>query len=79
MRPKTYANAQRILPSELLKEVQKHHTGFLWVPVSEHSPQTRRELVLSFKEQGLNTKEIALFVGITTRRVNQILAQEHTI
>jgi hypothetical protein len=28
----SYANAEKILPAELLKEVQQYHTGVLWIP-----------------------------------------------
>jgi len=30
-----YANAKHVLPPELLAEVQRFHTGHLWVPPSE--------------------------------------------
>jgi len=71
---KRYANAEKILPKELLKEVQKYHTGVLWIPCPSRFYQERRQLVIALHEQGVNTKEIAQLAGVTTRRVNQILA-----
>ena len=34
----------------------------------------RRQLVIALKSQGIETDEIASLAGITSRRVNQILA-----
>ena len=69
-----YANAKNILPLELLKEVQKYHTGVLWVPEPSGFYQERRQLVIALSEQGSKSVEIANLAGITSRRVNQILA-----
>jgi hypothetical protein len=71
-----YANAEKILPPELLKEVQKYHTGVLWIPTPSRFYQKRRRLVIALHDQGINTKEIAQLAGVTIRRVNQILASE---
>lgn len=71
---KRYANAEKILPKELLDEVQKFHTGILWIPSPSRFYKERRQLVIALREQGVNTKEIAQLAGVTTRRVNQILA-----
>ena len=73
---KKYANAENILPAELLKEVQKYHTGILWIPTPSRFYQERRQLVIALQMQGVPTKEIANLAGITVRRVNQILAVE---
>ena len=73
---KKYANAENILPADLLKEVQKYHTGILWIPTSSRFYQERRQLVIALHMQGIPTKEIANLAGITVRRVNQILAVE---
>jgi len=71
---KRYANAEKILPKEILDEVQKYHTGILWIPSPSRFYKERRQLVIALREQGVNTKEIAQLAGVTTRRVNQILA-----
>ena len=73
---KRYANAENILPADLLKEVQKYHTGILWIPTPSRFYQERRQLVIALHMQGILTKEIANLAGITVRRVNQILAVE---
>ncbi len=72
---KNYANAEKVLPKELFNEVQKYHTGPLWVPSSSRFFQERRQLVIALKEQGIETREIAGLADITVRRVNQILAK----
>ena len=71
---KKYANAEHILPRELLKEVQKYHSGILWIPAPGSFYKERRQLVIALKSQGIETDEIASLAGITRRRVNQILA-----
>lgn len=73
---KKYANAENILPADLLKEVQKYHTGILWIPTPSRFYQERRQLVIALHMQGIPTKEIANLAGVTVRRVNQILAVE---
>jgi hypothetical protein len=56
-----YANAEKILPPELLKEVQKYHTGVLWIPTPSRFYQERRQLVIavwfknSSEDNGLKT------------------------
>jgi len=72
---KPYANAEEVLPPELLEEVQKHHSGMLWIPAAESFYRQRRKLVMALKTQGISTEEIANLAGITPRRVNQILVQ----
>ncbi len=71
---KKYANAEHKLPRELLKEIQKYHTGMLWIPAPDSFYKERRNLVIALKSQGVETDEIASLAGITRRRVNQILA-----
>ena len=71
---KRYANAKNILPEALLGQVQQYHTGMLWVPCPSRYYEERRKLVIALHQQGINTKEIAQLAGVTTRRVNQILA-----
>lgn len=73
---KRYANAEKILPRELLKQVQEYHTGILWIPTPSRFYKERRQLVIALHSQGIPSKEIADLAGITVRRVNQILAAE---
>ncbi len=72
----SYANARDILPPDLLAEVQKHCTGLVWIPSPKTFLRERRQLILTLRGEGVPTKEIARLAGITTRRVNQILAGE---
>jgi hypothetical protein len=73
---KKHANAEKILPADLLKEVQQYHTGTLWIPTPSRFYKEHRQLVIALHLQGIPGKEIADLAGITIRRVNQILAAE---
>ncbi len=73
---KKYANAENILPAELLKQVQQYHTGILWIPTPSRFYKERRQLVIALHMQGIVSREIADLAGVTVRRVNQILAAE---
>ena len=70
-----YANAKDVLPPDLLRTVQQHFAGLLWVPADTHLYAVRRKLVLALRDQGIHTREIAQLAGVTPRRVRQILAQ----
>jgi DNA-directed RNA polymerase specialized sigma subunit len=75
MKEKNYANAKDVLPKELYEEVKKHFTGMMYV--SERiRPEERKKLVLALCRQDMDAKEIAPIVGISARRVHQILAGE---
>ena len=71
-----YANGRETLPPELLSKVQKHCTGLVWIPSPNTFKHGRRELILSLREEGVPTKDIARLAGISVRRVNQILAKK---
>ena len=73
---KKCANVEKILSADLLKQVQQYHTGILWIPTPSRFYKVRRQLVIALHLQGIPSKEIADLVGITVRRVNQILAAE---
>jgi hypothetical protein len=73
---KNYANAKDVLPKELLQEVRKYHTGFLWVPEGGSSPKERTRLVLALREKKSTAKEISLITGLSVRRVNQIIREK---
>jgi len=70
-----YANAKDVLPPDLLRSVQEHFTGLLWVPSDTCFYHERRRLVLALKQQGISTREIARLSGVTPRRVRQIVAE----
>ena len=73
---KKYANAEEILPVDLLKQVQQYHTGILWIPTPSRFYKERRQLVIALHLQDIDSREIADLAGVTVRRVNQILAAE---
>ena len=65
-----YANAHDVLPAPLLREVQKHWQGTLYVPPPLYSSSNDR--VLNAIRSGLPAKEVAEQCGISVRRVYQI-------
>lgn len=75
MKKKNYANAKDVLPKELYEEVKKHFMGTLYVTDSIR-PEEKRKLVLALCRQDMYPKEIAPIVGLSIRRVNQILLEE---
>lgn len=70
---KPYANAIDVLPVELVREIQKHFHGILWIPSPDTFFFQRRELVCAMKAQGIAPNEIANLAGVSLRRVYQIL------
>ena len=72
MSTRKYANAKDVLPDELLKELQKYHCGFLYVPSTNEFYGNREKLVIELKRSGVGSREVAALAGITIRRVNQI-------
>ena len=70
-----YGNAKKVLPPELLSEVQKHFTGMMWVPDHTQRSALRRRLALELNGQGVLTREIAKLAGVTRRRVRQIVVE----
>jgi len=71
-----YTNGRETLPPELLSEVQKHCTGLVWIPSPNTFKHERYKLILSLREEGVPTREIAQLAGISVRRVNQILSKK---
>jgi DNA-binding NarL/FixJ family response regulator len=72
MSRKGYANARDVLPPKLLELVQRYHNGLLWIPPSEGA-LTRHEQIHQMHASGLPNAEIAERVGLSKRRVRQIL------
>ena len=48
-----YANARDILPAEILRAVQSHFHGMLWVPRYSDPYSECKELVLKLKHKGV--------------------------
>jgi len=74
---KNYANAKDVLPEELLRELKKHHTGFLWIPKNENR-EKRKKLVITLHGEGMTANEISRVSGLSARRISQII-KEHKI
>lgn len=73
-----YANAQKVLPEELLREIRKHYEGgMLYVP-KNGSHEERRRLIIVLWEQKMGKKEISLLSGLSARRVYQIIKEHKT-
>ncbi len=68
-----YQNAQHVLPPGLLAEVQRHASGHLWVPAAASHAVRTRQRVTQLHQAGIGTREIADMVGISQRRVQQIV------
>ena len=65
-----YANAHDVLPAPLLREVQKHWQGTLYVPPLRNL--NSNAVVLNLIRSGLPAKEVAEQCAISVRRVYQI-------
>lgn len=70
-----HANAKNVLPEALLREVQKHYCGNLWIPEPNLYYEKRRKLVIELRSKGTIVSEIAVLAGLSPRRINQILAE----
>jgi predicted transcriptional regulator len=73
MRTTTYHNAKNVLPPGLLAEVQRHFSGHLWVPTAEPQAVRLRQRIVQLHQAGMGTSKIADMVGISQRRVQQIV------
>ena len=70
--------AAKVLPPELLEQVQQYARGcYLWVATTSKEQHRRRnaEIVHLYYEEGRSTLEIARQEYITPRRVRQILVE----
>ena len=69
-----YANARDVLPSELIALVQRHYDGLLWIPPPPPEEIVERnEQIQRMHLDGVPVTEIAQQVGLSERRVWQIL------
>ena len=71
-----YVRAEKVLPPELLREVQKHHTGLIYGPGDPGFYERRNREVVRLHQHGLPTKQIAEKVFLFERRVRQIIAED---
>jgi predicted transcriptional regulator len=69
-----YANARVVLPAEVLALVQRHYNGLLWIPPPAGAPD-RHDQIHRMRADGMPMAEIAVRVGLSERRVRQILKQ----
>jgi CRP-like cAMP-binding protein len=70
-----YANAKDVLPEELFRLVREHFpAGTLYVSDKQERDDSRKQLIVNLAKQNMSAREIAALVGLTVRRVNQVLA-----
>ena len=71
---KHYANAKDVLPQHLIEQIRKHYTGMLYVSGEDVRAQ-KRQLIINLAKQNVPTVEIATIAGVSSRRVNQVIAR----
>ena len=67
-----YAHGRVVLPAEVLALVQRHYNGLLWIPPPASAPD-RHDQIHDLRMSGMPIAEIAERVGLSKRRVRQIL------
>ena len=70
-----HVNAREVLPPELLREVQRHCSGYIYVPSTGEFYAERKRRVRELAARGFTVVRIAEAVHISERRVRQILAE----
>jgi DNA-binding NarL/FixJ family response regulator len=71
----SYANAKDVLPAELVEQIQEHFSGKLYIPNKRPSNQNS-DLIIKLAKAGAEVEEIADIVGVSTRRVNQVISRK---
>ncbi len=71
-----HVNAEDVLPQDLLREVQQHYTGYIYVSRSREFYAARRRMVTELHHSGLSTRDIAEKVHLCVRRVQQIIREQ---
>lgn len=72
-------SAAEVLPPALLREVQKHYQGLLWVPVVKRRDRrtaeraTRDSRIVRESRRGAATDRLAKKYGLSRERIRQIL------
>ena len=73
---KNYANAQNVLPEDLFNQIKPYFSGgILYVPGDGKALSPKVQLVLSMIRDDASREKIAAALGISPRRVNQIIAK----
>lgn len=76
---KEYANARDVLPPSLLRQVQAHWQGLLWIPVRERRPRKTRadaardRRIVRDHLRGRPTAELAEEFALSQERIRQIV------
>ena len=71
---RNYANAKDVLPEDLYRRIREHFSGgILYFPGKPIGNNGKKQIAISLYEQGTSIPEIAGIMGVTTRRVNQLL------
>jgi len=70
-----HVNAREVLPPELLREIQKHCSGYIYVPSTRRFYEERKRRVRELAARGLAVAAIAEAVHLSERRVRQILVE----
>jgi hypothetical protein len=70
-----HVNAREVLPAGLLREVQKHCSGYIYVPSTGAFYAERKRRVRELAARGFAVARIARAVHVSERRVRQILAE----
>jgi hypothetical protein len=68
-----HVNAETVLPPKLLREIQRHCSGYIYIPSPRGFWRDRRDEGLLLHSRGLGTAEIAGRVHLCVRRVQQII------
>jgi DNA-binding NarL/FixJ family response regulator len=70
-----HVNARDVLPKELLREVQRYCSGYIYVPSTREFYAKRRGEIALLARRGLTVELIAERMALSERRVRQVLAE----
>lgn len=77
MRAREYANASDVLPPRLLRQIQRHWQGLLWIPLLEdrktRGDGQRNEQIVREHSRGISTSELAEKYSLSQERIRQIV------
>lgn len=60
-----YSNAKKLLPPELLAEVQKYCSGLVWIPAPKRQRGRKRRIVTQMLQAGMIGKEIRELIDVS--------------
>ena len=69
----SYSNASAVLPKELLRQVQQHVAGHLWVPALHRRTKARDAKILELRREDKSLRHIGREVGLSPEAVRQVL------